>query len=110
MLFSAISSLANPAQIKVVVTDHLKYPEYFITLLSIFKILGVIAILVPGFRRLKEWAYAGFAFDLIWAMYSFIAVGDPVKNWAPLLVFIVIFALAYIFYIKKQNARTASVS
>jgi len=110
MLFSGINSLADPAQTKLMVTDHLKYPEYFMTLLSIAKIFGAIAILVPGFKRLKEWAYAGFAFDLIFATYSFIAVGDPAKGWAPMVVFLIVFALAYVFYIKKQNAATGIVS
>jgi uncharacterized membrane protein YphA (DoxX/SURF4 family) len=49
---------------------HLGYPHYFIPFIGVAKLLGVIAILVPGFPRLKEWAYAGFAFDLIGATYS----------------------------------------
>jgi uncharacterized membrane protein YphA (DoxX/SURF4 family) len=110
MLFSGINSLADPVQTKLMVTDHLKYPEYFMTLLSIAKIFGAIAILVPGFKRLKEWAYAGFAFDLIFATYSFIAVGDPVKGWAPMVVILIVFALAYFFYIKKQNAASGIIS
>jgi uncharacterized membrane protein len=110
MLFSGINSLVEPGKNKLMVTDHLKYPEYFMTLLSIAKILGAIAILVPGFKRLKEWAYAGFAFDLIFATYSFIAVGDPVKGWAPMVVILIVFALAYVFYIKKQNAAVGLIS
>jgi uncharacterized membrane protein len=110
MLFSGINSLVEPGKTKLMVTDHLKYPEYFMTLLSIAKILGAIAILVPGFKRLKEWAYAGFAFDLIFATYSFIAVGDPVKGWAPMVVILIVFALAYVFYIKKQNAAVGLIS
>ena len=108
MLFSAISSLTNPAAAKEIVTKHLGYPEYFGTLLSVAKILGVIAILTPGFARLKEWAYAGFAFDLIWATYSSICVGDPASGWGFMFVFIILFALAYIYHLKKQNAAAGS--
>jgi uncharacterized membrane protein YphA (DoxX/SURF4 family) len=109
MLFSAISSFMNPAATKEIMSKHLGYPEYFAPLLSIAKILGVIAILVPGFARLKEWAYAGFAFDLIWATYSSISVGDPASGWGFMFVFIILFALAYIYHLKKQNAAAGSV-
>ena len=52
-----------------------------ITFLDVAKILGVIAILIPGYPRLKEWAYAGLAFDLIGATYAQIAKGYPAANW-----------------------------
>ena len=57
---------------------HLGYPVYFLTLLGVWKILGGIALLVPGTPRLKEWAYAGIFFDLTAAVVSVIAVGDGV--------------------------------
>jgi len=55
---------------------HLGYPAYFLTLLGVWKILGGIALFVPGFPRLKEWAYAGIFFDVTAAVVSVIAVGD----------------------------------
>jgi len=55
---------------------HLGYPLYFLTLLGIWKILGVIAILVPKFPLLKEWAYAGFFFAMSGALFSHIASGS----------------------------------
>src|SRR5687768_9222978 len=55
---------------------HLGYPRYLIPLLAVAKILGAIALLVPKFTRLKEWAYAGIAFDLIGALVSHVALGD----------------------------------
>jgi hypothetical protein len=103
MLFSAVSSMLNPAATGEMVTKHLGYPVYFMPLLNIAKILGVIALLVPGFPRIKEWAYAGFAFDLIWATYSTYSVHDPIGGVAFMVVFIALFALAYFFHIKKQN-------
>jgi uncharacterized membrane protein YphA (DoxX/SURF4 family) len=48
----------------------LGYPAYFVTILGVWKVLGPIAILVPGFPRLKEWAYAGIFFDLTGAAAS----------------------------------------
>ena len=53
----------------------LGYPVYFVTILGVWKILGAIAILVPRFPRLKEWAYAGIFFDLTGAAASNAAVG-----------------------------------
>ncbi|MES2110229.1 MAG: DoxX family protein [Bacteroidota bacterium] len=104
MLWSAIGSFAMPEQTNEMVVKHFGYPTYFMGLLSVAKILGVIALLVPGFPRLKEWAYAGFAFDLIYATYSSIEVHDPAQAWGFMFVFILIFALAYIYHLKKQRA------
>jgi uncharacterized membrane protein YphA (DoxX/SURF4 family) len=55
---------------------HLGYPLYFLTILGIWKILGVIAVLIPKFPLLKEWAYAGFIFVMSGAVFSHFAVGD----------------------------------
>ncbi|HEY0466346.1 MAG TPA: DoxX family protein [Polyangiaceae bacterium] len=55
---------------------HLGYPAYFVSLLGVWKILGAIALFLPGFPRLKEWAYAGIFFDVTAAVVSVIAVGD----------------------------------
>jgi uncharacterized membrane protein YphA (DoxX/SURF4 family) len=66
---------------------HLGYPAYFVTLLGVWKLLGALALLAPGFPRLKEWAYAGMFFDLTGAAVSHGAVGDPVGNiLTPLLI------------------------
>jgi uncharacterized membrane protein YphA (DoxX/SURF4 family) len=56
---------------------HLGYPAYLLPFLGTAKILGVVAVLVPRFQRLKEWAYAGLVFDVIGALYSHVMTGDP---------------------------------
>ncbi len=56
--------------------NHLGYPVYFLTILGIWKILGVIAVLIPKFTLLKEWAYAGFFFAMSGAIFSHLACGD----------------------------------
>jgi hypothetical protein len=58
------------------VVPQLGYPLYFFLILGVWKILGAITILVPGFPRLKEWAYAGIFFDLTGAAASCAAVGE----------------------------------
>lgn len=55
---------------------HLGYPRYFVTLLGTWKVLGGIAIALPRFPRLKEWAYAGMIFDLTGAAFSSTAIGN----------------------------------
>ena len=73
MLFSSIPDImAQPEAIAFL--GHLGYPPYFVPFIGVAKLLGIIAILIPGFPRIKEWAYAGLAYDLIGAVYSGIAV------------------------------------
>lgn len=67
---------------------HLGYPDYFATISGIWKILGAVALTAPGFPRLKEWAYAGFFFELTAAAASHAAVGDGLSDIAPPLFFL----------------------
>ncbi|WP_343303788.1 DoxX family protein [Chitinophaga niabensis] len=59
---------------------RLGYPVYFLTIIGIWKLLGVIAILVPKYPLVKEWAYAGFFFVMSGAIFSHIAVGSPAMD------------------------------
>ena len=58
--------------------SRLGYPVYVLTILGIWKMLGTIAVLVPKFPLLKEWAYAGFFFAMSGAVFSHLANGDSV--------------------------------
>ena len=105
MLISAISSFfPNPQGIAMM--QHLGYPYSVLTLLSIAKILGIIAILIPGFPRLKEWAYAGFVFDLTGAFFAGLSAGDPVVQWIPVIIGV---ALVFVSYILYHRIKSASV-
>jgi len=75
MLQSGIFALVRAKQWVDIITT-LGYPLYFLTILGIWKILGVIAILIPRFKLLKEWAYAGFFFAMTGAIASHLASGD----------------------------------
>jgi hypothetical protein len=75
MLFSAIPDIMNTKEAQDLVGKQLGYPMYIIPFIGVAKLLGAIAILVPGFPKLKEWAYAGFTIDLLGAWYSGIAAG-----------------------------------
>jgi hypothetical protein len=60
---------------------HLGYPVYLLPFLGVAKILGVIGIVAPRLRTVKEWAYAGLTFDLLGALYSHLSVGDGANVW-----------------------------
>lgn len=105
MLGSAIpDALVMP--IAVEGFKEMGYPTYIIPFLGFAKILGVIAILIPGYPRIKEWAYAGLTFDLIGATYSIINSGKSIGNWAPMFIIIAVAAGSYIYYHKKLKANT----
>lgn len=99
MLFSAISSfMDNPQGAEF--AKHLGYPLSLFKFLAVAKILGVLAILVPGNPRLKEWAYAGFTFDLLGAVYSGLVVGDSIIAWIPVFVGLIFVFGSYLTYHK----------
>lgn len=87
---------------------HLGYPVYLLTILGIWKILGVVAVLIPKFPLLKEWAYAGFFFLTSGAIFSHIAVGDPVVETFPGLLLLVLTAVSW--YFRPESRRIVQVS
>jgi len=91
----------------VALMKHLGYPDYLLPFLGVAKVLGVIAILVPAFPRLKEWAYAGLFFDLGGAMYSHLSVGDGADKWGFFFIGFALLFGSYIFYHKKRKAAAA---
>jgi DoxX-like family len=85
---------------------HLGYPEYFGTALAVFKVVGAILLIVPQLpKRVKEWAYAGFAFDFLFASISHVAVdGLTSMSFFPLIVLAVLM-VSYIYYHKLNPAK-----
>lgn len=75
MLSSGIVQLIQMKE-EVDMMTHLGYPLYFTTILGVWKILGVVVLLMPKYPLLKEWAYAGFFFAMSGAAISHLAVGD----------------------------------
>jgi uncharacterized membrane protein YphA (DoxX/SURF4 family) len=99
MLFSAIPDILSTPEAVDFMTK-LGYPMYFLPFIGVAKVLGVIAILIPGFPRIKEWAYAGLMYDLIGATYS-IAATTGIVNGLPIFLFVALGFCSYIFYHKK---------
>lgn len=78
MLGSGIAQLMRAKEM-VGILSHLGYPLYLMSILGTWKILGVIAILLPGFKLVKEWAYAGLFFTMTGALISHLIMGDSGK-------------------------------
>ena len=77
--------------------NHLGYPVYFLNILGIWKILGVVAILIPRFPLLKEWAYAGFFFAMTGAAFSRIQTGDSIGEILPSLFLLTLVLISWYF-------------
>jgi hypothetical protein len=83
---------------------HLGYPHYFGIMLTVFKVLGALTLIIPRLpNRLKEWAYAGFAIDFIAASVSYYAVEGLVMHAVVPIIFLAILAASYITYTKVYN-------
>ncbi|SEN24703.1 DoxX-like family protein [Mucilaginibacter gossypiicola] len=76
---------------------HLGYPAYFLTILGIWKVLGVIAVLMPKSPVVKEWAYAGFFFAMSGAIFSHLAAGNAVNEIFPALLLLVLTVISWYF-------------
>jgi uncharacterized membrane protein YphA (DoxX/SURF4 family) len=87
---------------------HLGYPAYFATILGVWKLLGAIAVVVPGWPRLKEWAYAGFFFDLTGAAASRAFVGDGVAEQGGVVAPLVFLALVMASWALRPASRRLS--
>lgn len=75
----------------------LGYPSYFLVLLGIWKLLGVIAILIPRYPLLKEWAYAGFFFTMSGAIISHLAIQDDLKEYFGPVLLLVLTIISWYF-------------
>src|ERR1700704_1297922 len=109
MLFSAIPDILVVTDAVTMISDGLGYPKYIIPFLGVAKALGVIAILVPGFPRLKEWAYAGLFYDLTGATYSSICTSGLQVEMLFMVVLFGLEALSYIYYHKRQREKQPPV-
>jgi hypothetical protein len=104
MILSAAGGVSPDDKTLAIMHDQLGYPTYFVIFISLAKIAGAAAILVPALNKIKEWAYAGLFFDLIGAIVS---VSATSKKFEPSTLFIllpvVLGVLSYIFWNKKKS-------
>ena len=103
-LGAVFNALSSPESVELV-SHHLGYPEYIVPFLGVAKLLGIVVILIPGFPRLKEWAYAGLIYDIVGAIYSHISISAPVSEWAPLFILISLIMGSYFYHHKLLKAE-----
>lgn len=107
MLSTAIVQLLN-MQEEMAFIIQLGYPTYFLTLIGVWKILGVIAVLIPKYPLLKEWAYAGFFFTMSGAIFSHVAMANPIGEIFPSLLLLVLTVISW--YFRPESRKIHSVS
>ena len=86
---------------------QLGYPVYFLTILGVWKFLGVVAVLIPKFPLLKEWAYAGFFFAMTGAIFSHIAMGGSVVDILPSLLLLILTVVSW--YFRPANRKITPI-
>jgi uncharacterized membrane protein YphA (DoxX/SURF4 family) len=106
MVSTAIVQLSKMNE-EVEMFTHLGYPSYLLTILGIWKLLGVVAVLIPKFPLIKEWAYGGFFFIMTGAVFSHLINGDePVTLFGPTLLVIL---TAVSWYFRPADRRLIPV-
>ena len=108
MLLSAIPNVMMSEDSIALIHTLLGYPKYFIMIVGVAKIFGVVGILIPGYPTIKEWAYAGLFFDLLAATASVIAVEGFKAQHLGMAIFIIPGILSYYFYRKRLKLETQS--
>ena len=108
MVGSAIPSIRVTQESIDFMSKGLGYPVYFIPFTGVAKVLGIIAILIPGYPRIKEWAYAGLIFDLVGAIYSIIAIGQ--EGWSFILIPLGLGIASYLLYHRRLAMKRAGAT
>ena len=107
MLVTSLSQVISSKGAEEVMTI-LQMPMYLLPLLGISKLLAIAAIVISGFPKIKEWAYAGVMFDFIAATYCMIAVGGTIDKWGFMILPILLCGLSYYFYDKLLKIKTGN--
>ena len=108
MIFSAVPDVLM-VEGAVEIFTHLGYPKYLIPFIGVAKILGALAVVIPGLPRgLKEWAYAGLAIDLVGALFSHFSVGDPAVFFMVPTIALVLVFVSYFLYHRVYLNREVS--
>jgi|KBSMisStandDraft_5_1062788.scaffolds.fasta_scaffold02895_2 hypothetical protein len=105
MLVTSLSQVISSKGAEEVMTI-LQMPMYLLPLLGISKLLAIAAIVISGFPKIKEWAYAGVMFDFIAATYCMIAVGGTIDKWGFMILPILLCGLSYYFYNRLLKIKT----
>jgi uncharacterized membrane protein len=103
MLAGGIQQMLQIGGYVDIVVNQLGYPKYFLSIIGTWKVLGVIALLLPGFPRIKEWAYAGFFFVMSGALISHIAMKQSFGEMMPSIILLMVIIASYFLWQAKQK-------
>lgn len=101
-----VQLLKHPEEVDRI--TRLGYPVYFLTIIGVWKMLGIIAVLVPKFPVVKEWAYAGFFFAMSGAAISHIAMSSPLNEIFPSLLLLALTIVSW--YFRPDDRKVISVN
>jgi uncharacterized membrane protein YphA (DoxX/SURF4 family) len=104
MIFSAVGGIKPAEQTVEMMHKGMGFPVYFIQFISWAKIIGAIVILIPGFSRIKEWAYAGLFFDLAGAVFSVAAAFGFNAGMLGIIMWLGTGVLSYYYWAKRGRA------
>jgi len=107
MTSTAIVQLIKPEE-EIARTTRLGYPLYLLTILAVWKLFGVVAVLIPKYPLLKEWAYAGFFFAMSGAAISHIFIGDPFGEIFPSVLLLILTVVSW--YTRPDSRKLTSSS
>ena len=107
MVSSGIVQLIKNKE-EVDMMTHLGYPLYFLTIIGVWKMLGVAAVLIPKVPLVKEWAYAGFFFAMSGAVVSHFAVGDGAKEFFGPVLLLILTVISW--YLRPLDRKSSSVN
>jgi len=107
MVSSGIVQLIKNKE-EVNMMTHLGYPLYFLTIIGVWKMLGVAAVLIPKVPLVKEWAYAGFFFAMSGAVVSHFAVGDGAKEFFGPVLLLILTVISW--YLRPLDRKSSSVN
>ena len=109
MIFTSVGDIILDEKTVKFMTVDLDYPLYILPFIGWAKVIGSIVILIPGFPRLKEWAYAGLFIDLAGATYSNVHAGGGAGAAAFMLVFFAFLFASYFLYHKRMKMKAAII-
>ena len=93
---------------EITLMTGLGYPVYFLTIIGVWKLLGVVTVLIPKFPLLKEWAYAGFFFNMSGAIFSHLFSGSGATDFIGPVLLLVLTILSWYFRPAERKLITAN--
>ena len=106
MLSSGVVQLFRVEGAHEFIVNDLGYPDYFLNILGVWKILGVLALLAPGLALLKEWAYAGFFFVAMGVIWSHVAAGSAFGEIFPGILLMALTVASW--WLRPESRRLAA--